>query len=255
MEYTIMQREIEWHTKNVADKWEPELIRAEELRKYKKCKDWKFNPKQMLFRQMGSLRGKRIMDFGSGQGVNGVEMALLGANVEGFDICPGLVEKSEMLARINNVDDRCHFYVGEATSSYLGYDIYDIVLVDNVLHHLPHDELGGVVRKLKNSIKPGGKVIIREPVTLSNFYNRLKSLIPIRQPSTPDERELSREELDIILRNLGSYEIHYYGLLGRVARYTSGVVHNVAMRLDRMLFGLLTPIRQLAGTVVIVAGK
>ncbi len=256
MDKKVIENEIKWHADNIEEFQKPAKINVREINKYRHCDDWKINPKQRLFHELGDLKGKYVLDFGSGQGLNGVEMALLGARVDGFDLSPELVRASRQLARINNVEHRCKFYIAEATSLDLKSDVYDIVLIYNVLHHIPYKDFPGVLKKIKQAVKPGGKIIMREPVALSPFVFTLKKIIPLREPTTPDERELDRRDLKSIVKHLGDVQIHYFGLFSRFAKHYGGEgFQNITMKVDRVLFGAVRPLKAIAGTVVMVYEK
>jgi 2-polyprenyl-3-methyl-5-hydroxy-6-metoxy-1,4-benzoquinol methylase len=252
----VIENEIKWHTEHVVGTVEPIIISDEELNKYRFCRDWRFNPKQRLFKEMGNLTGKRVLDFGSGQGQNGVEMALLGADVIGFDIVPGLVEEAMRLAKLNGVETRCKFFIAEASSNDLGENLYDIVFIDNVLHHIPRKDREMVLEKVKRAAKVGGKVIIRAPIELAGIVSKIKTKFSIGVPITPDEHGLDRADVYIIKMKLGSCEIDYFGLLARLAKLSGRrTILGLAMKIDQMIFRLLPAIRRYAAVITIIWRK
>lgn len=62
-----------------------------------------------MMARIGSVNGKRILDYGCGSGWLGVYLAKQGASVEGFDISERLIEVASMRARVNGVASACNF--------------------------------------------------------------------------------------------------------------------------------------------------
>ena len=256
MDRRIIAHEIEWHEKHVVGSWQPTKFSAEVIDTYRHNRDHHFNPKQFMFHSMGNLDGLYVLDVGSGQGINAVEMALLGARVTGVELCPGLVEESRSLAIMNEVEDRCQFILSEATEYHFGEETYDVVLIDNVLHHIPSGEFTPLFAKLNRGLKPGGRFIIREPIACSSLLAKVKKLLWHGSHATPDEHELNRQDIDQIAASLGSPAIHFFDLAARVAR----LMHRpkllrFVMKIDRGFLRALPPCRSLAGCVVIVGNR
>src|SRR5947208_12593920 len=55
------------------------------------------------FRQLGDLRGLRVLDYGCGHGMAAVVLARRGATVTAFDLSPGYLEEARLRARSNGV--------------------------------------------------------------------------------------------------------------------------------------------------------
>jgi ribosomal protein L11 methyltransferase len=69
---------------------------------------------------VGSLKGRRVLDFGSGSGILAIAAALLGAEVDAVEIDPLAIENARHNAEMNQVEDRIHFRMElpEATGAY-----------------------------------------------------------------------------------------------------------------------------------------
>lgn len=72
------------------------------------------------------IRGKRVLDFGSGSGILSIGAAILGAQVEGVEIDPLAIENSLENASINQVGDRVRFSKSMAPAAAP----YDIVIAN-----------------------------------------------------------------------------------------------------------------------------
>ena len=66
------------------------LIHDGTVRRYTDARRGEFAP-EYRFMQIGSLRGKRVLDIGCGDGRASILLALLNANVTGIDISPDAV--------------------------------------------------------------------------------------------------------------------------------------------------------------------
>src|SRR5260370_13103567 len=87
----------------------PEFV----IERYRRTRLWQLFPKEYMFKAVGDLRNKRVLDFGCGDGQIAVQMAALGAQVVGMDISPELIEVACRRAELDGVADRVQFLVGD----------------------------------------------------------------------------------------------------------------------------------------------
>jgi ribosomal protein L11 methyltransferase len=120
----------------------------------------------MMLQAMSKIdfHGKRVLDFGCGTGILSVVAAKEGAlKVIGVDIQPESPENSIEHARLNNVTDRCEFYLGGLELADNGK--YDIILANiNVTVIASHFE------KMKSMLSPGGYVLLSGIMTYDREY-------------------------------------------------------------------------------------
>lgn len=120
----------------------------------------------MMLQAMSKIdfHGKRVLDFGCGTGILSVVAAKEGAlKVIGVDIQPESPENSIEHARLNNVNDRCEFYLGGLELADNGK--YDIILANiNVTVIASHFE------KMKSMLSPGGYVLLSGIMTYDREY-------------------------------------------------------------------------------------
>jgi 2-polyprenyl-3-methyl-5-hydroxy-6-metoxy-1,4-benzoquinol methylase len=170
------------------------------------------------FRLMGDLRGKKVLDVGCGDGINGVLMAKLGAHVTGVDVSEESIALASRRARVNGVEDRVSFVQGAIEDLDLEPHSFDIVFGDAILHHvIPDLEL--VVRSCRKWVRPGGLVLLSEPVVLARWLRRFRLSLPVPPEGTPDERPLEKDELDRVLDVLRPAQVRMFWLLSRLTRF------------------------------------
>lgn len=112
--------------------------------------------KQLIPDPDNTIRGKVVLDFGSGEGWHAIVFGELGARcVTGIEIDPDKVERSRQRARLRKLDDRVIFNtsVPETCCSAC-----DVILSRDSMEHYQDPE--SVLRLMRQSLRPGGVLII-----------------------------------------------------------------------------------------------
>ena len=183
------------------------------LARYSSARD-RYN-KEFRFHLLGDLRGKRVLDFGCGDGLNSALLAKLGANVVGVDISPEAIEVARRRARVNGVEDRVDFRCSPIETVDLEPDSFDIVWGDGILHHLT-SELPLVMSKAASWARPGGTMLFSEPLNLFPTMRTIRLKLPIPVNGTPNERPLEEGDLDQIRPFYEELHVRHFGILGRL---------------------------------------
>lgn len=182
------------------------------IERYRKSKLWWVFYKEYMFKQIGDLNEKEVLDFGCGEGELSTQLAKLGARVTGIDISPELIQIAKKRAHMDGVLDRTDFIVGEITQSPLAKNRFDIIVCYAVLHHV---DIHSVLPLVIASLKKGGMAIIIEPLALSPILRRVRDLVPVGTDASPGEHPLDKEDLDLIIGSLSSCRIRFFDLFGR----------------------------------------
>jgi ubiquinone/menaquinone biosynthesis C-methylase UbiE len=177
-----------------------------------------------LLRSAG-MRGRRALVLGCGFGNDAILLHEMGAEVDACDISPETVK----LARSRAAGRNIRFAVMPAECLAYRDGIFDLILADDILHHV---EVRESMRELERVAKPGCLLVWREVyvhtllerIRKSRFVERL--LYPpmihwiygSNEPYiTQDERPLSEHDIDCILQNLAPSEVDYFNfLIGRL---------------------------------------
>jgi SAM-dependent methyltransferase len=113
-----------------------------------------------ILSRMGTLKGARILDVGSGLGESSIYFALQGADVTACDISPGMVEVSQKLAKKCGVTIRG--VVSTAETLCVPAGSFDFVYAANLIHHLL--DRGTFYENAKRALKPGGRFFSWDPL-------------------------------------------------------------------------------------------
>lgn len=108
----------------------------------------------ILSRFMKKTGGLRSLDIGCGAGGNLKELQKFG-DASGVDLDPYAVE----LCRQNGFDCR----VGDLKNLDLAEAAYDVITLFDVLNQIPYGQAPKVLADLKNALKEGGILMMREP--------------------------------------------------------------------------------------------
>ncbi len=121
------------------------------------------------------LRGKRVVDVGTGSGILALAAARAGAkNVIAADINPNAVLTAAENARANGVDDRVSAVCSNLLSAFAPWPLFDVILssppkhagkprdlADRGWHAGPHYcDIAALFDQSRERLKPGGRVYV-----------------------------------------------------------------------------------------------
>lgn len=108
-----------------------------------------------LQRLLSQFFAGKVLDFGCGIGVfaSALKKQLPHIQIEGFDV------SEESIAKVNSA--LSHNGLFTSHSADLSYD-YDLIVVANVMHHIPCEQRPNVVADIASRLKPAGKLAIFE---------------------------------------------------------------------------------------------
>jgi SAM-dependent methyltransferase len=234
------------------------------VERYRHHRLWRLFPKEFIFKSLGELKEKSVLDFGCGEGRMAAQMALLGARVTGIDISPELIELAKRRAGLDRVDRRVEFRAENILESSPAEEAFDFIVCTDALHHV---DLSRVVPILWRCLKPGGKLIAKEPVSLSKSFQAFRDRLPIKKVASPGDRQLTVEHLENIQRIFSTCEITHFNLFGRFSRFFKNANridqgHPITktaliglLGLDWIIARMCPALQRFYGEVVVVAHK
>ncbi len=103
------------------------------------------------------MRGKKVMDVGSGFGVDSVTFAQQGAKLTFVDLVETNLKVLERLCKIMNLKDVQFVHLQELESLKPLDTDYDVIMAMGSMHHAPLDILKPEYRELVRHLKVGGR--------------------------------------------------------------------------------------------------
>lgn len=160
-------------------------------------------PLEYAFHLLGDVRGKTVLEYGCGDGLNTLALARRGAQVKALDISPDLIDIARQRLTANHLMADVEFIVGSAHDLPLPDDSVDVVFGIAILHHL---DLALSAREVSRVLRKGGLAIFQEPARNSKLIKVLRGLIPYHSPDvSPFERPLTDKELATYAEGFSSH--------------------------------------------------
>jgi SAM-dependent methyltransferase len=170
----------------------PLLMSPEKIARYFAPSETTAFPLEYAYHLLGDVRGKTVLEFGCGDGLNTVMLAKRGAKVIAFDISAELVELATKRVEANG----CHgveLLLASAHTLPLQDESVDVVFGMAILHHLDLELASGNVRRV---LKKGGRAIFKEPMRNSKLLAKVRQLFPTPPDVSAFERPLTDQEIE-----------------------------------------------------------
>ncbi|MGH9486480.1 MAG: class I SAM-dependent methyltransferase [Terriglobales bacterium] len=154
-------------------------------------------PLEYAYHLLGDVRRRQVVDLGCGSGEDIVVLGTRGAFVTGVDLSAELIEVARRRARHYGVT--ADLRVASAYATGLPDRCADVVFCMAVLHHL---DLARAKREILRLLRPGGRLILREPVRFSWAVKQLRRMLPTAEEVSESEYPLSRGQVAAISAGL-----------------------------------------------------
>lgn len=166
-------------------------LRAATIDRYRAPAETTIFPLEYAFHLLGDVRGKTVLEYGCGDGLNTVVLANRGAKIIALDISAELLEVARKRVEVNGCDG-VEFLIGSAHNLPLPNESVDVIFGMAILHHLELDLAAGEVCRV---LKKGGRAIFEEPLRNSKLVAKVRGLFPKRADVSPFERPLTDKEM------------------------------------------------------------
>jgi len=156
------------------------------------------------------LKGKTVLDYGCGRGARSLEYLALGAVTYGIDISPVYIADAEEEARKAGYhEDEYSFQVMDAHTLQFEENKFDMIIGFGILHHL---DAGIALDEIYGVLKPGGRVLLQEPLADNLLLKLFRFLTP--QARTEDETPFTKADIEhLTFRGQWKTELSYCGLI------------------------------------------
>jgi 2-polyprenyl-3-methyl-5-hydroxy-6-metoxy-1,4-benzoquinol methylase len=139
-----------------------------------------------------ALRGRRVLELGSGDGLNATVMAMLGAEVTATDVS---TESVRIIEQIASRAGLTHLRALRGSMEELRGEegSFDYVVGKAFLHHLPHPVEASCLEQAARLLRPTGEARFFEPAVNSALLDRVRWIVPVPgRPSALSRRAFKR---------------------------------------------------------------
>ena len=178
-----------------------------------------------LMSKIGNLEGKKVVDFGCGEGWFTKKLANQGAEVWAFDISDEAVKKTIAMVENLNLQHRVHVDQMPAESLSYDSDSFDYVVGTAILHHT---DFNASIKEIHRVLKKEGKAYFMEPLGHNFLLNWYRKKTPYSR--SPDEKPLLFKDFKKIKKLFNKFDHEELYLLVLLA-----LIWHFLVRSDRLM--------------------
>ena len=110
-----------------------------------------------------SKNATNMLDIGGSHGLYSIELCKKYPVLKSTILeLPGAIESASAIAKRYDTTGRVSYKAGNALEDDLGSEQYDLVMINNVVHHFRPEQNTALAQKIARALKPGGIFIIGE---------------------------------------------------------------------------------------------
>ena len=173
--------------------------------------------RQYMFKFLGPLEGKVVLDIGCGYAMTPVVFALVGATVYAVDVAPKTIATNQWFAEFKGVADRVHLHVGPAEELPYPDGMFDLVYGGAALHHLQLDRAGEEIARV---LKKGGRGGFQDPLGHNWLleFGRDRMAYKDKHPVKGTDLPLRIHDVQAFGRHFVDYTYRSFELLGMISK-------------------------------------
>ncbi len=153
--------------------------------------------------------GKRLLDYGCGNGEDSVLAAQNGATVVGIDLSEVSIAHCKERALAAGVQEVTEFHVMDAEALRFADNSFDLVMEYGVLHHLDFPE---AMSEIARVLRPTGRVICTETLGHNPLIRAYRRRTPELRTAWEVEHILRKETIEQANRWFAKVDLHFYHL-------------------------------------------
>lgn len=105
----------------------------------------------------------QLLDIGGSHGLYSIELCKKYPNLHSTVLeLPGAIDSASSIAKRYDTTGRVTYKAGNALTDELGEAVYDMVMINNVVHHFTDEQNNALAAKVYRALKPNGIYIIGE---------------------------------------------------------------------------------------------
>ncbi len=153
--------------------------------------------------------GKRLLDYGCGNGEDSIVAARHGAFVVGIDISDVSIANCKQKALEAGVGDRTEFLMMDAESLQFEDNSFDLVVEYGVLHHL---DFSAAMNEIRRVLKPDGAAICTEALAHNPLIRAYRNRTPELRTPWEVDHILRREQIQMAEKWFARVDYNFYHL-------------------------------------------
>jgi len=107
----------------------------------------------------------RMLDIGGSHGLYSIELCKKYPSLSSTILeLPGAINSASIMAAQAGLGDRVQYKAGNALIDELGEGLYDLIMINNVVHHFTEAQNIALAQKVGRALKPGGKYAVGEVI-------------------------------------------------------------------------------------------
>jgi SAM-dependent methyltransferase len=212
-----------------------------------------FSAYHHILQAMGDVNGRKLLDFGCGEGDWSIFFAVKGARVYAFDISPNQVELTNRKIQakgLTNIEAQV------MNAGRLGYadNSFDLVFGSGVLHHLTDTQIYSALSEVKRVLKRGGRAFFLEPIGNNRLLVWLSGKLIGNDFSI--DRPLTSDYLVKSGGRFSQVELKEFRVFSRVERFSrSRKWRAFICQMDNSVINRLSFLRKLGSVAVVTYVK
>jgi SAM-dependent methyltransferase len=144
-----------------------------------------------------------VLDYGCSVGASAARIKDRCRSLVGIDISDVAIEVARREVATGEV---AKFFVMDAMDMSFPDDSFDLAFGSGILHHLDTE---GALCELRRVLRPGGRVVLWEPLGLNPAINFYRYITPAAR--TEDEHPLLPADFAIMRRTFSNVRVEFYG--------------------------------------------
>lgn len=198
---------------------------------------------EVTFAWLGDLRGKCVLELGCGPGDYTVMLARRGAQVTAIDIAPASLGITRRRAEASGLAQAVQIQWMAAETLAFPAETFDWVVGFGLLHHADPSALAPEVRRV---LRPGGRVLFREPLAANPVLQFVREHLPYRAKYRSfNEHRLDYSQLKAVGRHFRTMRIREFYLFSMISRAVGGErSFPLLWALDEFLIRHVPPVRR-----------
>jgi ubiquinone/menaquinone biosynthesis C-methylase UbiE len=224
------------------------------LEKYAAPVPWR----QYVFKFLGPLEGKVLLDIACGYSMTPVMFALAGATVYAIDVAPKTVAAVQKFAEYKGVADRVETHVGPAEILPFDDATFDLVYGGAALHHLQLDRAGPEIARV---MKKGGRGGFQDPLGHNFVLEFVRDHVPYKgkHPVKGTDKPFLMSDVKTFGSNFATCSHRGFELVGMLAKPfkwdSTSRIRRMMDSMDEALFDTIPFMQRYARFVVTCVTK